>query len=137
MLIVGEVGDRGNLILADSERMSLLTIVDEDGTDFAAFYNPADAIRLAACWNACNGISTEHLENLAGGPEHGVSAYAMGNVMHQRDELLAALTAITDHFANVMGGPMISGQGVTFANGVDGIPTIKRARELIAKAKSE
>lgn len=55
----------------------------------------------------------------------------------QRDDLLATLTAITDHFANVMGGPMISGQGVTFANGVDGIPTIKRARELIAKAKGE
>lgn len=62
LLITGEVGDGGKLLLADSERMSLLTIVDEDGTDFAAFYNPADARRLAACWNACLGLPTDELE---------------------------------------------------------------------------
>jgi hypothetical protein len=49
-------------------------------------------------------------------------------------ELLEALVKITDHFAAVMGGPMIAGKGVEFANGIEGIPTIKAARAAIAKA---
>ena len=52
-------------------------------------------------------------------------------------DLLEALEAITAHFADVMGGPMIAGRGVNFANGVDGIPTIVAARTAIAKAKGE
>ena len=42
-----------------------------------------------------------------------------------------ALTQVTDHFAAVMGGPMVSGRGITFINGVEGIPTIARAREVL------
>ena len=42
-----------------------------------------------------------------------------------------ALTQVTDHFAAVMGGPMVSGRGITFANGVEGIPTIAKAREVL------
>jgi hypothetical protein len=49
-------------------------------------------------------------------------------------ELLDALVKITDHFAAVMGGPMIAGKGVEFADGVECIPTIKAARAAIAKA---
>ena len=52
-------------------------------------------------------------------------------------ELLAALEAITNHFADVMAGPMVAGRDVTFANGVEGIPTIKTARDILAKAKGE
>lgn len=49
-------------------------------------------------------------------------------------ELRDALQEITDHFAAVMNGPMISGRGVTFANGVEGVPTIAKARKVLAMA---
>ena len=41
-------------------------LIARDGMTVAAFVNEpseADARRLAACWNACDGISTEHLED--------------------------------------------------------------------------
>jgi hypothetical protein len=47
------------------------------------------------------------------------------------ERLRAALRAITDHFAGVMGGPMIQGAGIKFENGVEGIPTIAAARALL------
>lgn len=50
-------------------------------------------------------------------------------------DMLAALKEITSHFADVMGGPFVSGAGVRFVNGVEGIPTIKAARAAIAKAE--
>lgn len=50
------------------------------------------------------------------------------------DDLVAALKAITDHFAAVMSGPLVSGF-VTFANGVEGIPTIVDARAALAKVE--
>lgn len=48
--------------------------------------------RLAACWNACDGISTESLES-AGNAFNGwrLASYAMDDAKAQRDELLAAL----------------------------------------------
>ena len=49
-------------------------------------------------------------------------------------ELLKSLQSITDHFASVMGGPLVAGAGVTFRGGVEGIPTIVAARAAIAKA---
>lgn len=45
----------------------------------------ANARRLVACWNACDGISTEELE-----------AGAIQKLREQRDELIAALIAISD-----------------------------------------
>jgi len=42
-----------------------------------------------------------------------------------------ALTQVTDHFASVMDGPLVSGRGIKFANGVEGIPTIAKAREVL------
>lgn len=50
------------------------------------------------------------------------------------DDLVAALKAVTDHFAAVMSGPLVSGF-VTFANGVEGIPTIADARAALAKVE--
>jgi hypothetical protein len=50
------------------------------------------ARRLVACWNACEGISTEALEvdgNLGNGWR--LATYAMRDAIAQRDELLAAL----------------------------------------------
>ena len=48
--------------------------------------------------------------------------------------LLNSLREVTNHFAAVMGGPLIRGQGITFEGGVEGIPTIRRARAAIAQA---
>jgi hypothetical protein len=45
--------------------------------------------------------------------------------------LRTALRDITDHFAGVMGGPMIKGAGIKFENGVEGIPTIAAARAAL------
>ncbi|MGY6037818.1 hypothetical protein [Aeromonas sp. AE23HZ002T15] len=92
----------------------------------------ANARRIVACVNACRGLPTDELE------QKGVVA-AVGTELLELDrqcgELLAALVATTEHLAKVMGGPLIAGAGVTFANGVEGIPTIMKARAAIAKTK--
>lgn len=63
LLATFEVGNNGNLGLGSVDsKTSLLTIVDEDGTDFAALYHAADAKRLAACWNLLHEFDTEAIE---------------------------------------------------------------------------
>lgn len=62
LLATFEVGDNGNLALGSEDKTSLLTIVDEDGIDFAALYHAADAKRLAACWNLLHEFDTEAIE---------------------------------------------------------------------------
>ena len=66
--------------------------------------------------------------------------FEAGYVMTPREptapEMLDALKAITNHFADVMGGPLISDR-VKFVDGVEGIPTIKAARAAIAKAEGQ
>lgn len=62
LLAAFEVGDNGNLALGGEDKTSLLTIVDEDGIDFAALYHAADAKRLAACWNLLHEFDTEAIE---------------------------------------------------------------------------
>jgi hypothetical protein len=48
-----EVGDRVTRFApATMDKLSLLTIVQEDGVSFAAFSNDADARRFEQCWNA-------------------------------------------------------------------------------------
>lgn len=49
-----------------------------------------NARRLAACWNACDGIDTEHLER------HGLPDFAqkISGLVAQRDEMLEALNGI-------------------------------------------
>lgn len=51
--------------------------------------------------------------------------------------LEAALRQVTDHFADVMGGPLIAGSGVTFHSGIENIPTIKAARAALTTAAPE
>ena len=51
------------------------------------------------------------------------------------DRLKTTLREITDHFASVMDGPMIRGAGVEFKNGVEGIPTIAKARAALGEDK--
>lgn len=64
LLATFEVGDNGNLAIGSEGKTSLLTIVDEDGIDFAALYHAADARRLAACWNLLDGYPTAELEGV-------------------------------------------------------------------------
>jgi hypothetical protein len=61
----------------------------------------------------------------------GAAESGLGFYVERIKALEAALEAITDHLAGLMDGPMIKGRGVVFANGVEGIPTIARARELL------
>lgn len=62
LLATFEVGDNGNLALGSEDKTSLLTIVDEDGIDFAALYRAADARRIVACWNLLHEFDTEAIE---------------------------------------------------------------------------
>lgn len=63
LLTTFEVGNNSNLGLGSVDsKTSLLTIVDEDGTDFAALYHAADAKRLVACWNLLHEFDTEAIE---------------------------------------------------------------------------
>lgn len=64
LLATFEVGDNGNLAIGSEDKTSLLTIVDEDGIDFASLYHAADARRIVACWNLLDGYATEELEGV-------------------------------------------------------------------------
>ncbi|NJI09077.1 hypothetical protein [Aeromonas veronii] len=64
LLATFEVGDNGNLAIGSEDKTSLLTIVDEDGIDFAALYHAANARRIVACWNLLDGYATEELEGV-------------------------------------------------------------------------
>ena len=60
----------------------------------------ANAHRIAACWNACEGIDTGMLENITTLGDTLASRFMMRDKVErdlqaQRDELLAALIAIT------------------------------------------
>lgn len=65
--------------------------LDANGSWIAFVKEGVDARRLAACWNACAGISTDELEEIARtggmlGPREDVARIAK-----QRDDLLEAL----------------------------------------------
>lgn len=59
----------------------------------------ANARRLVACWNACDGIDTEYLEG-----DDSLPHYAR-RLMAQRDELLAALEKIAGFTLSQFMGP--------------------------------
>ena len=56
----------------------------------------ANGRRLAACWNACDGISTESLENAAA---DGRFIKIFSGLVKERDELLAVLKKCAVHIA--------------------------------------
>lgn len=64
LLATFEVGDNANLAIGSEDKTSLLTIVGEDGIDFAALYHAADARRIVACWNLLDGYDTEALDGV-------------------------------------------------------------------------
>ena len=74
-----EVGDgRPHLCPAsESDKMSILTIAEEDGVTFACVYKDSDALRIVTCVNACAGMADPAAE--------------IAELKRQRDELLVAL----------------------------------------------
>jgi hypothetical protein len=48
-------------------------------------------------------------------------------------EAVSILADVVDYLAAVLDGPMIAGAGVKFVNGVEGIPTIARARKFLVR----
>lgn len=78
----------------------------------------ANARRLVACWNACEGIDTEYLEGNDSLPH-----YAR-RLMAQRDELLQALKQMLDAFYH---DPLGGGQDAA----------IEAALDAVAKAEGE
>ena len=90
-------------------------IVEKDGRPYAvalSIRNPADARRLAATWNVCDGMSTELLENILMLGETMLTRFQArdhaGEIviadrlrfMQERDELRTALQAIKFNAGN-------------------------------------
>lgn len=70
----------------------------------------ANARRLAACWNACEGISTEALEsdgNLGNGWK--LATYEMRDAIAQRDELLDLLQGVLKCERGILGHLFLEG----------------------------
>lgn len=64
-----------------------------DGSSVAAIVSPKYANRLAACWKACRGISTESLE------ENGVASFEAVVALREY-ELLEALKYVMDRLVD-------------------------------------
>lgn len=75
----------GRIFSAERENVTIANIA----RTFDGDYSETNGRRLVACWNACDGIRTEALEQRA----HLLKAYddQLAIVTAQRDELLAAL----------------------------------------------
>lgn len=86
-----QVGDNLEFLCpATEDGESILTITHEGNTAFAVVLSDMNARRLAACWNACEGVPVEVLEaQQSGGLPWRVADQIEQGV--QRDELLAAL----------------------------------------------
>ena len=67
-----------------------------DGVDLPKKIIAANARRLVACWNACNGLSTTTLESVIEGKE----SIDYVTVKRDRDELIEALHSLADEMAD-------------------------------------
>lgn len=90
----------------------------------------ANAARIVACVNACDGIATEKLEKVAGDPAP-VFALLMETAT-ERDALLAALNRLTN--AAFARDTTMGDQCALFAAQAELRDATKIAREAIAKA---
>ena len=84
--VENETGRIKHLVPVDAEKMSLLTIVENDQATFAAIYNDDDARRIIACVNACEGIPTYQLTGEDGNPV--ILGDMIDLLRNQRDTLL-------------------------------------------------
>lgn len=75
--------------------------VDEDTQQYLESVKEDNARRLAACWNACDGLPTESLEKLGTLDRASVEMNVFrAHLLAQRDELLAALHRMENHPAS-------------------------------------
>lgn len=89
-----------------------------------------DTRRLAACWNACSGISTENLEDNVQVKE---LARRYNETIRQRDELLAALLWVIWHH---QGGSSDTGQPIRRLLGIGPHDRLTNEQLLLAKSFS-
>ena len=117
--VENETGRIKHLVPVDAEKMSLLTIVENDQATFAAIYNDDDARRIIACVNACEGIPTDALERSKSLDEFMRSMKVIEqqrdsfkdaaeynkrraeDAEKQRDELMTELKKLTEVLANI------------------------------------
>ena len=62
--------------------------------------NLDNARRLVACWNACEGIQTEHVEQMIFFRTLRENAHSYAELERDRDELLAALLELEQAYTN-------------------------------------
>lgn len=104
---MSEKHTQGKLIARPIDRSGWVDVVvkEEDGGDSLPFISckhidvEANARRLVACWNACDGLDTDLLENIVTLGDTLKSRFALrdrdeAELRARRDELLAALKAI-------------------------------------------
>lgn len=96
--VENETGRIKHLVPIDAEKMSLLTIVENDQATFAAIYNDDDARRIVACVNRLRNFTTEQIEDLGydlfaeDRPRLFEAQNEILRLEKQRDELLSDLT---------------------------------------------
>ena len=130
--VENETGRIKHLVPVDAEKMSLLTIVENDQATFAAIYNDDDARRIVACVNACAGCATEVLETAPVGffnSTYGHPKY-LEEITKQRDELLAALERFMDSHEECTDFDGFTAQIVSMAD-------YHQAQEAIASVKEK
>ena len=112
-------------------------LLAENGTSICSFTDEptnADARRLAACWNACDGLSTEALET-EGSAVMGWTRTAskLMRATTQRDELLKALQSAVDALDALT--DKVDGTGFSSSPEFNrALDEIDLARAVIAKA---
>lgn len=90
----------GRIFSVDRENLTIANIARAHDGD----YSEANARRLVACWNACEGLSTEALERLGTLDRARVALDVVRvQAIAQRDELLAALESVALVYRNAGG----------------------------------
>ena len=124
----------GHLILEHGA--DIVTFEDGRIIDVASAYchaidgrSEANAERLVACWNACQGIDTADLKSGSVSIIQKLHDDVAQRVLEQRDELLAALQGIIGYFDS---GNSVDVSQATIKAGSD---EVKAARAAIAKVE--
>lgn len=120
----------GVIHVVGRNKCAVMTEPGQDCRTVAHAIQPEDARRLAACWNACEGISTELLE--AAPYKDSAAFMAFLKVESQRDELLAALRQITElhgQWNNGIWASLIASDAIAKATGADRQSTDDKLRE--------
>lgn len=104
-------------VMADKEIVARTTITEHSNAE-------ANARRIVACVNACSEISTATLETV--GLDVGIE---LVKLRQQRDELLAELVIMTDHYCSLVN----SGDAGNWD--CENEPVVIQSRATVAKVK--